>query len=382
MRFWCAFATGMAMEVRAPAIVARFERQKGWFAHVLVGWLLWSGAPEMSAQTRRPMDPSIASQPEVPRRRTRLILKDGTYQTVLSYTVQGSVVHYRSAERGGEAEDVPLSLVDMPATKAWAQAHSPEAAGQAPAQAAPPVLSPELAREQAARLARTPEVASKDGNPLRLPEEDSVLVLDTFQSTPELVPLPQQNSDLNRETAHGVVKKDIEPAASPHDLLFLKDERADVQLHVADPIFFVRLEGKNAEETDAGGGAFTVDTAGDTGRATPGGGSAESRYVVERADVRRGQRAVSSFLLRLLGTGRRQPDVIELRAETLPGGVWERLTPTQPLEFGEYVLVEVLSDRAVNGAVWDFGVHPTARENDEAMLPEVKKPTQLERRRP
>ncbi len=329
---------------------------------------------------RRPLEPPIASQPETPQHRIRLILKDGSYQTVLSYRVSGSVVHYRSAERNGEEEDVPLALVDLPATMAWERAHDPD---QPPGAQQAPVLSPELAREEAARQARTPEVATLKDASLRLPEEDSVLVLDTFQGTPELVPLPQGGSDLNRETAHAVLKKDIDPAASPHDLLFLKEERADVQLHVADPVFFVRLEGKGIGEAgDDGGGGFTVDTHGQSGRATPGGGSAQSLYVLQRVDVRRGERVVDSFLLRLLASGRRQPGLVEMKAEPLPGGVWEKLTPQEPLEFGEYALIEVLNDRAVNADTWDFGVHPTAKENDEALRPVVKKAAKLERRGP
>ncbi len=327
------------------------------------------------------MEPPMASQPETPRHRIRLILKDGSYQTVLSYKVSGNVVHYRSAERDGADEDIPLALVDLPATKAWERAHDPAQPPSSPeAQAQPPVLSPELAREEAARQARTPVVATSEKTTLRLPEEDSVLVLDTFQATPELVPLPQQGSALNRETAHEVLRKDLDPAASPHDLLFLKGERADVQLHVADPQFFVRLEGKGIDSAEDGGGGFTVDTGGASGRATPGGGSAASRYVVERVDVRRGERAIESPVLRRLGSGAGQAGVIELTAEMLPGGVWQKLTPRQPLEFGEYALIEVLGDRAVNTAVWDFGVHPTAKENDEALRPEAKRPTRLERR--
>ncbi len=330
---------------------------------------------QAQGSNRRPLDPPVATQPESPQHRTRLILKDGSYQTVLSYRVVGERVRYRSAERNGEDEDIPLALVDLPATKAWEQAHDPATAGQtAPGQAA--VLSPELAREEAARAAQTPEVA-KD---LRLPEQDSVLVLDAFQGTPELVPLPQNGSELNRETAHAVAKKEINPAASPHDLLLLKDERADVQLHVAEPVFYVRLNSGGAEAS-SGGAAFVVDTQGQGGRATPSGGSVQSGYVIEHVDVRQGARAVSSLRLGLLGTGKAQPDVIEVRAEPLSGGVWLKLVPTQPLQFGEYSLIEVLNDRAVNANVWDFGVHPTAKENDEALRPEPKRPVQLERRR-
>ncbi len=337
----------------------------------LVVALVLAHAPAQAQ--RRPMQPPIAAQPETPQHRTRLILKDGTYQEVLSYQMAGSRVRYRSAERDGEEEEIPLKLVDLPATEAWARAHDP--ANSSTAQQAPPVLSPELAREEAARAAQTPEVA-KD---LRLPEDDSVLVLDTFRGTPELVPLPQSGSDLNPETAHAVQKREINPASSPHDLLLLKDEQADVQLHVPEPVFYVRLQGPHSSE-DASGGTFVVDTQGQAGRATPSGGSGRSSYVLQRVDVRQGARAVASLRLTLLGTGQPQPDVLELRAETLPGAVWLKLTPVQPLEFGEYVLLEVLNDRAVNADVWPFGVHPTAKENDEALRPEPKRPARLERR--
>jgi len=113
--------------------------------------------------------------------RTRLILKDGSYQLVLGYKVIGNVVRYRSAERNDETEDVPLSLVDLPATERWQSDHARAQSNTRP------VLSPELEREEAARRALTPEVAPD----LHLPEEDSVLALDTYRGTPELVPVPQ-----------------------------------------------------------------------------------------------------------------------------------------------------------------------------------------------
>ena len=342
---------------------------------LLLGGALPTGESRLYAQGRRPLEPPVPTQRETPHGRARLILRDGGFQWVLSYRVLGPSVRYRSAERNGAEEEIPLALVDLPATEAWARAHDPDRPQQTPPV---PVLSPELAREEAARAARSPQVAEN----LQLPEEDSVVALDTFQGTPELVPLPQQNSDLNRETAHMVLGKEINPQASPHDLFFLKDERADVQLHVPDPQFFVHLDDSKAGSSTSGGGGFTVDTGGQTGRATPGGGSPGSRYVIERVDVRRGERVVGSFVLRSLSSGISQADLIETHVEPLPGGQWERVTPRQPLAFGEYVLVEVLSDRAVNSSVWDFGVHPTAKENDEAVKPERKRPAHLERREP
>ena len=63
--------------------------------------------------------------------RTRLILKDGSYQLVMSYKIVGNVVRYISAERGGAEEEIPLSLVDLDATKRWEKQHAQPEIGRA-----------------------------------------------------------------------------------------------------------------------------------------------------------------------------------------------------------------------------------------------------------
>src|SRR5580704_18255760 len=83
--------------------------------------------------------------------RTRLILKDGSYQVVMSYKVVGNIVRYVSAERGGAEEEIPLSLVDMEATKRWEKQHAqPGPIDPNNPQPAPPAIDPELLKEEAA----------------------------------------------------------------------------------------------------------------------------------------------------------------------------------------------------------------------------------------
>ncbi|MDE1163622.1 MAG: hypothetical protein PW792_16985 [Acidobacteriaceae bacterium] len=298
--------------------------------------------------------------------RERLILRDGSYQTVLDYEVFGSVVRFHSAERNGEAEEIPLKLVDLAATRRWKQEHANGSQK--------PVISADLARMEADRAAQVAEVAPD----LHLPDDISVVALDSFQGRPELVPMPQQGGDLNAETGHDTLKTEVNPASSPHRLTDIAGEKADVQLHATQPTFFVRLDKPVGDE--GSGSGMVVDTSGQTGRVTPSGSPTSSSYVLERVDVRKGQRRISSFRIAELGTGKPQRDVIELKHETLDGGYWLKLTLAGPLLPGEYTLVEVLDGRYVNADVWDFGVHPEAAENSEAILPQPKKAPTLERR--
>ncbi len=329
-------------------------------------------SPPPPQQKQLPADTSSATP-----HRTRLILKDGSYQLIMSYRVVGNVVRYVSAERGGAVEEIPVALVDFDATRRWEARHAPSSEDGSEANQAP-ILDPELLKEEADRAARTPEVAPD----LRLPSESSVLALDTFQGTPELVPLIQSDGDLNRNTAHNTLRATVNPLASAHQIVQLKGERAPIQLHIDTPVLYLRVGDDNAPPT--GGAPLTVDTHGASGQAptAPSGGSPNSRYVVVRTDVRTGARVIASFRISLLGSVHQQEDVVETTTQILPGNHWMKITPRQPLSFGEYALMEVISDKEVNLGVWDFGIHPVAPENRDVIKPEPRRPVSLERRRP
>jgi len=327
--------------------------------------------------TSLPAQHTTALQPDANApHRTRLFLKDGSYQIVMSYRVVGNIVHYVSAERGGAEEEIPLSLVDLDATHQWEKKHAQQS--DDPSNPHPSAIDPELLKEEADRASLTPEVA-KD---LRLPEENSTLVLDTFHGTPELVPLSQPDSQLNRDTAHNLLKASVNPLSAAHAIVTLKGEAAPVQLHVKDPVLYLRIGDESVGST--AGTPITVDTHGATSRLQnePTGGSPDSRYVIVRADVRTGVRVIASFRIPLLGTGQRQEDVVETATELLPGGHWLKITPKEPLDFGEFALMEVLSNKAVNLGVWDFGVHPVSPENRDIIKPEPRRGVTLERHGP
>jgi hypothetical protein len=312
--------------------------------------------------------------------RTRLILKDGSYQIVMSYTVKGKVVSYVSAERG-EMEELPAELVDWNATHMWEKDHAPvDEVDAAQSEAPKPHIDPELLKEEADRAALTPEVAPD----LKLPELDSVLALDYFHGTAELVPLVQSQGDLNHVTGHNILKLSLNPRAASHEIEQLKGVESLVQMHVDQPVIYLRVGDDSG--IARGGTPLVVDTHG-AGN-VPGankdssGGSPDSGYVLVRADVRTDARVLASFNIGMLGGQKTQRDVIETTSEPLPGGHWMKVTPVKPLDFGEYALMEVVSDREVNLGVWDFGVHPVAPENRDVIKPEPKRPVTLERRSP
>jgi hypothetical protein len=336
-----------------------------------VGLLFSPITPGIYGQ-QRPLAQADATTPH----RTRLILKDGSYQIVMSYRVVGNRVRYVSAERGGAEEEIPAELVDFDATQKWERQHSQPSEGDMQSGASS-TIDPELLKEEADRAAMIPEVATD----LRLPDLDNVLALDTYRGQAQLVPLPQSDGELNHNTAHNILKAVVNPLSSSHQLIQLKGEKSMVQLHIDQPAIYIRIGEPIAVQN--GSTPITVDTHGastainDKHPLDP----TASRYVIVRADVRTGSRVVASFKISALGTVKRDEDVIETTMETLPGGHWMKLTPKQSLLFGEYALMEVLSDREVNLGVWDFGVHPTAPANRDAILPQPKRPFALAPRR-
>jgi hypothetical protein len=302
----------------------------------------------------------------------RLVLKDGSYQIVKKYEVVGNRVRYISAERGGEWEELPASLVDWAATQAYAKAHAPGAAGptvsdqpdsgQGIKDAAE--IDKEAKAEREDEMERMPTISAG----LRLPDEDGVFILDTFHGQPELIQVEQNSGGLNTGTPHNIFKASI-PSGGNKQLIQLEGYKAKVELHVSQPEIYVSLDDPKERE-DADESAVIVDTHGASSMKTKiSHSSPGSRYAIVRLQVKRETRVIGAAKASLLSSGAPSPDVIETTAEILPGKHWMKLTPKQPLDIDEYALVEVISPKEINLAVWDFGVSPRAPEAKNAMSP-------------
>lgn len=272
----------------------------------------------------------------------RLVMTDGSYQpaTKCELLDHGTRVHYWSAERS-EWEDVPNSLVDWKATeKAMTEAPAPAAASSDAA-----AVDAEEAAERKEEEARSPEI--KPG--LRLPEQGGVFLLDYWQDNPELVELVQSGGDINKNTGRNILRAAINPISKAKQTIELKGGHARVQSHVPQPAIYLNVD--SDQDPDTGPGAKDMS----------------NHFRIVRAEQKKDTRVVGEIDVAVYGSVSQKAKYIQTKSEPV-SSQWVKITPAEPLEPGEYAVVEMLG-KDINLYVWDFGVHPTAAENDKPWKP-------------
>ncbi len=320
-------------------------------------------------KTKLPLKPSIPGVQV----NHRLILKDGTYQIVRKYEINGNRVRYISAERGGDWEEIPYDLIDWPATKKFEQQADQAAAdAQSPAMQEAAEIDKEEEKERLAQTERMPEVARG----LSLPNQDGVFVLDEFRGTPNLVEIVPSTGDLQMARQHGI--RSIIPLQGQMARVELEGPAAKIHLHVNEPTIYLSLdtaEDDRSVESNVTTNALTIDTHG-TSNVPPsiahtrhGAIKATSGFAIVHVDSRKSVRIVGNVHISPTGNITQEEDVIPMTAEVLPGKHWLKLKPVEPLKIGEYALVEVLSSKDMNANVWDFQVNPRADLNESALVP-------------
>lgn len=302
-------------------------------------------------------------KPDLPgmQRNHRLILTDGTYQLVRQYQILGDRVRYFSAERS-DWEEIPVSLVDWDATRKWERDHTPSADTSPAMQEAEEVDKEELAARDEQR-ARMPLVAPG----LELPDQDGAFVLDTYHGTPEIVQLTETDMRLNTRNRHGLGV--LDPKAGMNANLELNGAHSRIYLHVNDPAIYFSLAAPD-DNREMLGHAMVVKT--DGARAVNdvhGADSAASRFAIVRVDERNMVRIVDPVHLNADGTVAQSDNVILTRTEVVPGKHWLCVHPAQPLEIGEYALIEIDPSAGISPNVWDFRVDPTKGDNPGSLTP-------------
>ena len=268
----------------------------------------------------------------------RLMLKDGNYQSFSKCEVAGERVRYLSAERY-EWEEIPSSLVDWEATAKYEQAR------QSGVRESARVTAAEEETERRAQEARSPTVSPG----LRLPEAGGVFLLDSFQGKPELVELSQNGGEINQQRGKNVLRAALNPFAGSKHSIELKGVRAQVQVHVSQPVIYLNVEPAEADSGGSSGAEATV-------HAAP---PLASRYRIARLSRKKDSRVIGNLKVAFTGKLSQKQELVPSAAELL-SGPWVKLAPLEPLPPGEYAVVEMLGEKEMNLYVWDFGVDPTA----------------------
>jgi hypothetical protein len=266
----------------------------------------------------------------------RLILKDGSYQTATKWEITGGRVRYFSAERY-TWEEMPKDLVDWPATDKYNQEHEKQRTISA---------SEVVQQDEADR--RAEEAANPTVAPgLRLPDGGGVFLLDVFHNQAQLIELAQNGGEVNKHTGKNILRAALNPLAlSSRQTIEIKGEHAPVQAHQPQPAIYVNVESSNESSTP-------TEDSGD-------------HYRLVRLEQRKDSRVVGNLSVAVYGKVSQKENWIP--ATNTPLGSWIKVTPAEPLQPGEYALVEMLDKKQINIYVWDFGVNPDAPPNAKSWV--------------
>ncbi|MGH9648916.1 MAG: hypothetical protein ACRD3I_00410 [Terriglobales bacterium] len=243
---------------------------------------------------------------------TKLYMKDGSYQLVKSYEIQGDRVRYYSLERSAW-EEVPRALVDFEATERVRREE--EAA-----------IKKELeeARAVAAERFERPEESGFEVAPgIRLPGEEGVFAFDGTR----VIRMIQSSGEVVTDKKRAALLLALPgPLLKNRAYVVLPGAQAAVRVPSLDPVFYVQA----SDDLGAKLELMAVKP------------RKETRQV-EKVEWRGG----ITKPVELRGS-------VPLERTQIAPGLY-RLRPLQPLEPGEYALGELIHKK-LNLELWDFGI--------------------------
>jgi hypothetical protein len=266
---------------------------------------------------------STTTGPVLPRGK-KLVLKDGSFQLVREYQVEGDRVRYYSLD-SSQWEQMPADLVDWDATK---KLEAEEAQRDA-------AVVSKVHRQEDLRRGEMVDIdASLEAAPgVFLPPGAGLFVFDGHG----VFPLTQ--AEINSKLSKGHFLEQVlvpVPIVPTRHNISIKGERATLRVRNGQPEFYMR----------------TAD-------------AREPELVLIRAKVHAGSREIE-HVDELFGEQAESANTVSMRRWDVAGGVY-RFTLGQPLAAGEYAVAEVVRDQGVSLYVWDFGVDggaaPSAKPN-------------------
>src|SRR5262249_54888902 len=160
-------------------------------------------------------------------------------------------------------------------------------------------LDKELEAARAEEEAKSPQVAPR----LRLPPEGGVYALDTYLSHPELVPLDQTGGEVNRHTAHNVLRGVINPISGSKRTLELAGPVAKIQMHAGLPTIYINLDA--AVEQDENNKSVELPW---------------DRFRIVRVQVKGDKRIVGTIKTAVYGKSSQEQEVVPATAEQFGEG--------------------------------------------------------------
>jgi len=271
-----------------------------------------------STPSQKNQSPAVATP--VPSRGIKLMLKDGSFELVREYHIEGDRVRYYNLD-SSQWEQMPAALVDWDATKkAEAQDAQRESA-----------ILARVQKQEGERTASTLDIdASLEAAPgVFLPSGVGLWAFNghTMRAL--------NQAEITSKLSKGHVLEQVivpVPIIPTRHNISIKGERATMRIETAQPEFYMR-------------------TADDR---TP-----DLKLI--RAKVHGGGRYLE-HVDQLFDQEWQSANAVPMQRWEMAKGVF-RFTLGEPLSPGEYVLAEVLQNEQMSFYVWDFGVDANAEAN-------------------
>jgi hypothetical protein len=238
---------------------------------------------------------------------TKLYLKEGGFQLVREYRVEGEKVRYYSVERG-DWEEIPLDMVDLKRTEREATARQQQIERD----------SKSMAEERAETQAIRQEAS-------RIPVDPGVYWLDGDKAKP----LEAAESSVHMDKGRQVLRVFSPMPTAGRGQLEIPGAHSKVVFHQAEPEFYIELS-----DTERFGILKLTSHEKDKLR------------IVEELSWDPVAREMTEI-----------PTEIDILRQQLTSDQLYKIWPKQPLAPGEYAVVEFTSGK-MNMQIWDFAVQP------------------------